>query len=112
MRRLLWHPLHLALGLGAWALWFTAAYGGVSVLCSMDPGVPRLPGAWSLALGLACVGTAAALGVLARASARAVRHAPDAPTRFIARLAAGLDLLAAVATLAGGLPLLWLPPCV
>jgi hypothetical protein len=112
MRHLLWHPLHLALGLGIWAAWFAAAYSGISVLCSMAPAVAALPGPWALALGLLCVGTAGALGLLAWASARAVRQAPDAATRFVVRLCAGLDALAAVATLVVGLPLLWLPPCV
>lgn len=112
MRRLLCHPLHLTVGLGTWALWFVVAYGAVSVLCSVQPAAARLPGAWALVLGGLCLVTAAALGALAWASARAVRHAPDAPTRFIARLGAGLDALAAVATLGVGLPLVWLPPCV
>ncbi|MGE4241213.1 hypothetical protein [Ramlibacter sp.] len=112
LRRLLWHPLHPAFGLGLWALWFVAAYGGVSVLCSTQPSAAALPPVWVLGLGALCIGLAAALGGLSWASARAVRHAPDAPSRFVARLSAGLDALAAVATLAGGLPLRWLPPCV
>lgn len=112
MRRHLWHPLHLAVGLGAWALWFAAVYGAVSVLCSVEPTAATLPGTWALVLSALCVGTAGALSGLAWASARAVRHAPDAPRRFVAQLCAGLDALAAVATLLVGLPLLWLPPCV
>lgn len=69
------HPLQLALGLTIWALWFVAAYGGVSVACAVGgPALREGPlTVVNLALGLLTVAVAALLLRLAIACARAAR---------------------------------------
>ena len=112
------HPLQLALGFTVWSVWFVAAYGGLSIGCSLSPPAPHEGvGTWiNVALALWTLATALALAALAwgcwRARASAAAPSPSVAQRFIAPLAAVLHLAAAVATLFVGLPLVALPPCV
>ena len=105
------HPLQLALGLVIWSAWFVAAYGGLSVGCRLAPPAPEQgPFTWiNLAVLLLTVPVVA---VLLGMAWRCWRFADTAAQEFIPRVAAGLHLSAAVATLAAALPALYLPPCV
>ncbi len=109
------NPIHIALGLVIWSLWFVALYGGLSVACRVAPPALSL-GMWnwlSLLLGLFSAATVALLLGLARWSWRAASRAgKPSPERFAARLAAAVHLVGAVATLVVAVPLLRLPPCV
>lgn len=115
------HPIHLVLGLGAWALWFCAAYGGLSVACAVSAPPPG-QGPWTAVNAVLLVFTlATAAGLLAASRAawldagRALREleggAGGGRDRFMATGAAALYLVAAVCTLVVGAPLLLLPPC-
>ena len=105
------HPFQLALGLVIWSGWFIAVYGGLSVGCKLAPPAP-MPGPFTwinLALLLITLPVVAGLLVLAR---RCWRFAATTTQPFIAQVAAGLHLSAAIATLAVAMPTLYLPPCV
>lgn len=112
------HPLHLALGLLLWFLWFSVLYGGVAVACVVAP--PPAPHTVFNAIngaGLAFTAlTAAVFGWACRAALRATRQLgagpADARPRFVARLAVALYAVSALATVVVGLPLLVVPPCV
>ncbi|MFA7505479.1 MAG: hypothetical protein WCZ28_12335 [Burkholderiaceae bacterium] len=107
---------HLFLGLALWAVWFVAAYGGLSLAC-MAAAPPRDAGAFTginLGLAVLTVGTAAWLAMAGVALRRALMSLPaDAPSRerFIGLVSSCLYFVAAVATLFVGLPVLVLPPC-
>mgnify|MGYP001210685966 CR=1 FL=1 len=107
---------HLFLGLTVWAVWFVAAYGGLSLAC-MAAAPPREAGAFTginLGLAVLTVGTATWLAIAGRALRRAHAGLPgDAPAleRFIALVSSCLYFVAAAATLFVGLPVLVLPPC-
>jgi len=110
------HPLQLALGLLIWANWFVVAYGGLSVGCAVAaPDPARGPLTWiNAALALVTLATAAWLFWL---TWRCWRHAQTADPAtehggFIAPVAAGGHLLAALSTVAVGAPLVLLPPCI
>lgn len=109
------HPLQLALGLIVWSVWFVALYGGLSVGCALAPPDAGLGARTGLNALLAAL-TAIAFGWLVwqlRRCWRAARSRPDdAPSRrFITTLSAGIYAVAAVSTLAIGIPVLSLPPC-
>ncbi|TBU88804.1 hypothetical protein [Phytopseudomonas dryadis] len=109
-----YNPMHMILGLIIWSLWFVALYGGQSVACSVAP--PALQdGAWTwlnLALGVGTALTLVLLGALARLFWRAARHAQRSEReRFVASIAAWINLIAALATLFIALPIVGLPPC-
>ncbi len=130
----MWSPGHVAqtvLGLTIWAIWFVLLYGGLSIACAVAPPDADL-GAYNwlnASLLLLTVVTTALLCVLSLRCWRASLQAPGkdmgentsqadsagsgpaASHRFITRVAAACHLLAAVATLAIGLPALALPPC-
>lgn len=99
------HPAHLVLGLGLWFGWFNMVYGGLSLACRHG-GEGAAPTLIVLATLAAALGFAALAGYCWRG-----RRRLDGARQFIARVAAGLYLVAAVATLAVGAPTLWLPPC-
>lgn len=106
------HPAQLALGLTLWSLWFVAVYGGLSVACALAP--PALArgaltgiNAW---MGLLTLTSVALLAWLAWHCYRGARRC-SGRARFVARLAAGLHLFAAVGVLFVGLPIAALPPC-
>jgi hypothetical protein len=115
------HPLHLVSGLTAWSAWFVAAYGGLSLACRLrPPGADEGAATWINAALLALtLLTVAALLLGALACWRARRPTPGEPSdagttprrRFVAPVAAGLYLAAAVSTLVVGLPIVVLPPC-
>ena len=109
-----YHPLHIPLGSLIWSLWFVAIYGGLSVACAVAPPAAQ-QGPWNwlnMLLGLSAVVTLILLGALARWSWRAGRRMQQQPReRFVALLAAGTYVVAALATLFIALPILRLPPC-
>ncbi len=35
------HPIHLAVGLTLWSVWFVAVYSGLSVACAVTPPPPE-----------------------------------------------------------------------
>ena len=109
-----YHPLHIPLGLLIWSLWFVFIYGGLSVACAVAPPAPQ-QGPWNwlnALLGLSAVVTLILLGALARWSWHAGLRMQQQPReRFVALLAAGTHVVAALATLFIALPLLMLPPC-
>lgn len=109
------HPLHLVLGLIIWAAWFVAMYGGLSVACSVASPAPA-DGAqtWINAALLALTLVITVLLLIQgyrcwRASSSAENGGRS--RRFISRVAAGVYLLSAIATLMIGLPVIALPPC-
>jgi hypothetical protein len=110
------HPLQMVLGLAAWLAWFTIAYGGLSVACSVaPPAAEQGPYTWvNGGLLLLTVATAAALGWAAWATHREATRAgtQSGRHRFFAWVASVLHATAAVSTLVVGLPLAVLPPCV
>ncbi|MHA6493457.1 hypothetical protein ACX0MV_09440 [Pseudomonas borbori] len=110
-----YHPVHIALGLVLWSLWFVAIYGGLSVACSLAPPEPQ-HGAWTWINGLLVLFsllTLLVLGALAWWCWRAGQLLTLRPReRFVALLSAGTHAVAAVATLFITLPVLALPPCV
>jgi hypothetical protein len=110
------HPLHLVLGLLLWFVWFSAVYGGLAVACAWVP--PVGPSTVVTALNAVALGVTALVAAwlfwaawrTARAARPAVAGLPR--QRFVAGLSAVLYAVAAVSTLAVGLPLLVVPPCV
>lgn len=108
------HPLQLALGLIVWSVWFVVLYGGLSVACAVVPpaatlGVITWVNGLLLLLTLA---TTALLAYWARVCWRAAAGEITRQQRFVGRIAAGVHLIAAGSTLAVGLPVIALPPCV
>lgn len=114
------HPVHLALGLTVWSLWFVVVYGGVSLACA-GPGAEAggfgLPGVRVVLLAFTGL-TALALGLAARWCWRGARHLASTPgplmgdARFVAHMSAWLYALAAGSAVFVGLPLLVVPACV
>jgi hypothetical protein len=111
-----YHPLQLVFGLTVWTLWFVVMYGFLSVACVVNPPPASLgAGTWInavlLVLSLVSVGL---LLYLAHRYRQASRHdvgQEDPPHQFIIWMAIHLHLLAAVATIAVGVTVLFLPPC-
>jgi hypothetical protein len=111
MNRSAFNPAQIPLGLVIWSLWFAALYGGQGLGCALAPPPPQAGAAtWlNAALGLFTLLTLALLLFLAW---RFRRLSPVTPAqRFVARLSAGVHLVAALATAFIGLTLLSLPPC-
>lgn len=113
------HPLHLILGFTIWAVWFTILYGGQSVGCAVaEPEVARGPWTWiNASLLLLTLGTTALLALASRSTLRASAQLrgdqePVPRERFVAFAAGVLYAMAAFSTLAVGVPLLVLSPCV
>ncbi|TVP60541.1 MAG: hypothetical protein EA349_01170 [Halomonadaceae bacterium] len=111
------HGAHLVMGLVIWSLWFVALYGSLSVVCSLaPPAIEAGPLNW-LNAGLLVI-TLLTTGLLGVAAWRCWQLSPDKQAnnfplgRFMGRLAAAIYLLSAVSTLAVGLPVLVLPPCI
>lgn len=105
------HPLQLALGLIIWSVWFVLIYSVLSVGCAFAmPDNALSPFNWLNALLL--VLTLLTTALLAFFAWRCWRvPAPPGNHHFIARVAAGVYLVAAISTLAIGSPVLVLPPC-
>jgi hypothetical protein len=110
------HPLHLVLGLLLWFVWFSAVYGGLAVACAWVPplGASTVVTALNgVALGVTGLVTAWLFWAAWRTAWVARSAAAGLPRqRFVAGLSAVLYAVAAVSTLAVGLPLLVVPPCV
>lgn len=110
-----YNPVHISLGLVLWSVWFVTIYGGLSVGCALLPPAPE-QGQWTwlnVSLTVFSLLTVVALLGLARLFQRAAGDDRAAQSeRFIARLAAGVNLIGAVATVFVALPILSLPPCV
>ncbi|MGE8296505.1 MAG: hypothetical protein ACN6PH_13240 [Pseudomonas sp.] len=109
-----YNPIHIPLGLVLWSIWFVIIYGGLSVGCAVLPPAPG-QGQWTwlnASLAVLSVLTVVALLGLARLFHRAARKDDASQSeRFVARLAAGVNLIGAIATLFVTLPTLSLPPC-
>jgi hypothetical protein len=107
------HPLHLAIGMTLWSLWFVAFYGGLSVACAVAPPDPLHGAFTAINAGLALL-TLATVGLLAWLAWRAwqVARSTRGRARYLARLSAGLYAFAAIGALYMGLPVIALPPCV
>lgn len=111
-----YHPMQLVLGLIIWSFWFVALYSGLSIGCIVAPPLAEQGALNWLNLTL-FVGTLLIGGLLlylAWLCHRAARAGADRDTpvrRFIVRVALGIHLIAAVATLALAVPVLRLPPC-
>ncbi|GAB3389279.1 hypothetical protein [Azotobacter armeniacus] len=106
------HPLQLALGLIVWSLWLIAVYGGLSLGCVLArPGAGLGPATWLNGLlgGFSLLTAAWLFGC----AWRLWRMQPPAlaARRFVVRVGVWVYLLAALATLFVGLPILALPPC-
>jgi hypothetical protein len=111
------HPLHLALGLTLWLVWFAVVYGAQGAGCAVvqpaaqagaSTPVNVLLGGLTLAF---FAGFAAAAALMARA-ARAQGKQGDPGGRFVTRAATALYATAAASTLVVGLPVFLMPPCV
>ncbi len=108
------HPLHLVMGFMIWALWLVLIYAGLSLGCMAAP-APETMGAHSW-LNIALLGfTLIVAALLLWLGIRCWRSPPpeDNETQacFILRVSGAVYLCAAIATLAGGIPTLMLPPC-
>lgn len=105
------HPLQLALGLIIWSGWFVLVYAVLSIGCEFVlPDNSLSPINWLNAVLLVLtLLTTALLGFFAWRCWRA--PVPPGNHQFIARVAAGIYLTSAISTLAVGLPVLVLPPC-
>lgn len=105
------HPMQLALGLIIWSIWFVLVYAVLSIGCAFAIPESTLSSFnWlNVLLLLLTLITTVLLGLLALRCWRAAM--PPGEKQFIARVAAGLYLVAALSTLAIGLPVLVLPPC-
>ncbi|MCH8543576.1 MAG: hypothetical protein LAT61_08400 [Alcanivorax sp.] len=108
------HPLQLPLGLIIWALWFVTVYGGLSVGCAIaQPAAEAGALTWiNAVLGLLTIAVSVLLLALARFCMLAAQRGEPPERLFIARLAAGAHVIAALSTLITGLPILVFPPCV
>lgn len=126
-----YHPLQLVLGLIVWSVYFVVMYGGLSIVCAASPpDLERGPFTWiNLVLLLVSLFTGLALLYEAyrcrRLSMQTSTASPDEIRKrcagsgqlnefrkFIAPLAAGINLVAGIATLAVGAPVAVLAPCI
>ncbi|WP_022961052.1 hypothetical protein [Halopseudomonas pelagia] len=110
------HPLQLFLGLVIWSVWFVFLYGGLSLACEFAPpdeqrGALTWVNASMLMLGV-LVGSF--LFWSARRCWYAAPGADEAAAtgRFVARIAAAVYLIAALASVGLVLPSVVLPPCI
>lgn len=106
------HPLHLVLGPIIWAIWFALMYAVLSVVCQVAPPSASLGALTWLNAKLLVLTLLVTLLLLVpalrcwRASGELAAH-----QRFMARVSAAVYLLSAASTVAVGLPVLVLPPC-
>ncbi|WP_151704599.1 hypothetical protein [Nitrincola alkalilacustris] len=123
MSKLTWfapgHPAQIVIGFVIWSIWFIAMYGGLSVACQLAP--PEVEkGAFTWLNGGLIAFTLLVFALLLFLAWRSGRYcaskhkeSDDAVgfERFVGYVSTVLYLIAAVATLAGGLPVLVLSPC-
>ncbi|OMG64723.1 hypothetical protein AUR61_010270 [Stutzerimonas balearica] len=110
-----YHPVQIPLGLVIWSLWFIGMYGGQAVVCTLAPPAPE-QGVWNwlnAGLGLLTLLTLGLLVWLASHFWRLSRppHQLNERQVFVTKIAAGIHMIAAIATLFVGIPLLQMPPC-
>lgn len=100
------HPLHLVIGLTIWSAFFIAAYGGLSVYCSSARGTDAsgLTNPLNLGLLVLTAATSMLLGVLATWCWRSAK-------KFPGKVSAGVYIASVIATVAVGIPVIFLPPC-
>jgi hypothetical protein len=112
-----YHPAQLVIGLTIWSIWFVVMYAGLSVACQLA--APAEQGAlnwFNVSLFLFTLVVLAVLLALAWRSGRAclqqrkVNNAGGVK-HFTGYVSTVLYLASAVATLAGGLPVLVFVPC-
>lgn len=105
------HPLQLVLGLIIWSAWFVLIYTVLSVGCSVAPPANvATPVNWiNAALIVLTIITTLLLTFFAARCWRS--HAISGNSGFTARVAACVYLIGAMSTLAIGIPVLVLPPC-
>lgn len=117
------HPLQLAFGLTLWAVWFVLVYSVIGVACGSLGQRDHLP------VNLGLVGfTVLVGGYLLWCAHRCRQHGRQLQARdqrdglqvvdgrpypavFMATMAFGVNLLAGLATLLGGVPFLLFAPC-
>lgn len=106
------HPWHLIGGLTIWAAWFVVMYGGLSVACELyAPAAGSGVLNWiSLLLLLLTLLTCGYLVVCAAGCWRGARAAAS-QKRFTLKVGAAVYLSSALATLAVGLPVGVISPC-
>ena len=112
------HPAQLAMGLIIWSIWFIAMYAGLSVVCHLAPPAKQQSADSWLNIGLAAFSVTVILLLVALAwrsgrycAAQHQRQGRNGTYRFIGYVSTVLYLAAALATFAGGLPVLVLAPC-
>lgn len=111
------HPLQLTLGLIIWSLYFVAVYAGMSIVCSdFAPPQSNGPVTW-LNAALLALTIIVVLGLLFQAwrGWRVLSREGSSATdnnRFIVYVGVAVYLVAALATVLTGAPLLVLTPCI
>lgn len=111
-----YHPLQLVLGLIVWITWFALIYGALAIACEIAP-PPFEHGPFTWINAALLFNTLIITGLLlywAQVCWRAARNSnkqDNASGQFIARLGAGINVVAAIATMSLGLITLPLPPC-
>lgn len=109
------HPLQLVLGPGCWLAWFAAIYAGLSLACAAAPPAPELGPATliNLMLWLSTLALMLLLSYWARRCWQWARQNPGASSaeKMVARVGSGLHAVATFSTLAVGVMVLLLPPC-
>lgn len=106
------HPLHLAIGLTVWFVYFIIVYGGMSVGCEISE-ARNSTHPFNIINGFVLLVTMAFTIPLAWLAWKCHRATPNKPTqgRFVLRLSAVLYAISALATLLVGLPGVIYPPC-
>ncbi|SNY43925.1 hypothetical protein SAMN06297280_0668 [Arsukibacterium tuosuense] len=113
------HPAQLVVGLIIWSIWFIAMYAGLSVVCQLaPPATLHSPFTWLNGglFGLTLLVVALLLLLAWRCGRycllqRRAKHQDAGVKHFTGYVSTVLYLAAAVATLAGGLPVLVFSPC-
>ena len=107
MKLLAEHPLHLVIGLTIWSAFFIAAYGGLSVYCSVavEPDAGGLKNPLNLGLLALTAATSVLLGILANWCWRSAK-------KFPGKVSAGVYIAAVIATIGVGMPVIFLPACI
>lgn len=109
--RMIIHPIQMVMGFIIWSVWFVTAYGGLSVACALAP-PPVIHGHMTWINALLMLLTVFTTLFLLALAYRCWKARPTTENRrFVVWIAFAGYLAAAIATFAGGLPLLGLPPC-
>ncbi|MCK0537377.1 hypothetical protein [Alcanivorax quisquiliarum] len=110
-----YHPMQLVFGLAIWAVWFVMIYAGLSIACEhlveMEGGTLSWVNLVLMAFTMLTCGLLLFLAHRTWRDARPSWRDQSSAGRFIVRTAVMLNLVAALVTLAVGLPVVMLPPC-